>query len=374
MNRIKYKSNKGFTLVELLVAVTLLVVAAAAFLPVFTLVSRSNNQNNIRATANAIAAGIYEEINNMDYEKIGNKDGGNPSGDIERFPNPIDVDGVIYEPEVLINWGSTKALDNEIDNVAYKNVRIIVRAHNAFTGQKEIVDKIYSIVAKEGGRSLPDAGNLRATVKQADGLGHEYPVVNISCNGPEHYSMPTDEVGQVLFGEIKKGTYSVSATIPSGWMVAQGFNVTGSTVTVPDVLISEWDVRNVYFYMDRPEKFCWLSMKLVDEANNVIDAEGKMTIEWEIDGEERTVFKNKDFSEGFLDPTKVGRLWPQGTYNIKIEFPHGDGFKNYDMSIDDRPIIEGTEEKWTGTFSDYGETINLVIPVKAGTNYRVSVK
>lgn len=368
MNRIIYKSNKGFTLVELLVAVTLLVMAAAAFLPVFTLVSRSNNQNNIRATANAIAAGIFEELSSMDYDKVGTE-GGNPPGDIPKF-RQIPVDNVIYDVETRITWGSTEDTNNKTDNLAFKNVRVIVSAVNTFTGNKETVDKMYSIVAKEGGKSLPDKGNIRAIVKQADVLGHEFPVVNISCNGPESYTMPTNEEGQVIFGMIEKGVYNVSTTLPSGWMAPQD-DITGSTITRSDILVDSWKVRDVYFYMDKPEKFCWLSVKFVDEFGNEIDIQGKLTITWEIDGEKRILLNNKDFSGVNLDPAFIGRLWPLGTYNIRIDFPYGNGLKNYDMSnSNDKPYIEGTSEVWTGTFNNYGETLNIVIPIKSGLNTR----
>ncbi|NLM72997.1 MAG: carbohydrate-binding protein [Clostridiaceae bacterium] len=371
MKRANCKSNKGFTLVELLVAVTIFVIAVSVFLPVFNLVARSNNQNKILATANTIASAQFEKISSMDYEKIGNKNGGNPSGDVEQYPDPIEIDGIKYEIETRITWGSTVDPNKEINYMAYKNVRIIVSAVNPYSGETERVEKTYSIVAKEGGQSMPDKGNLRSVVKQADGVGHEFPVFSISCNGPESYTMPTDEAGQVLFGEIAKGTYNVYTTIPAGWTVAQGFSVTGSTVTIPGIEINEWKVRDVYFYMDKPENFCKLSVKLVDEDGNVLNAQGKMTITWEIDGTTINVIKDKGFPDGNIDQDFIGRLWPQGNYNIQINFPYMGGYLNYDMSMaDDKPLIEGTSEEWTGNFDNIGQALSIVVPIKTGQNVR----
>ena len=48
--------------------------------------------------------------------------------------------------------------------------------------------------------------------------------------------MPTDEAGQVLFGEIAKGTYNVYTQLILRTDLAQGFSVTGSTVTITMVL------------------------------------------------------------------------------------------------------------------------------------------
>lgn len=363
VNRINIGSKKGFTLVEVLVAVTIIVIAAAALLPVFSLVARSSNQNKIRSTANAIASGIFEQLNSMDYDKVGTENG-NPSGNVPQFQQ-IEIDNVTYDVETRITWGSTVDTNGEVNNLAFKNVRIIVSAVNAFTGETETVDKMYSIVAREGGRSMPDKGNLRATVKQADGLGHEFPVVNIACNGPETFTMPTDEAGQVIFGMIEKGTYNVSAAIPSGWTVPQGYSVSGSIVTIPNVLINEWKVKDIFFYMDKPENFCLLSVKITDESGNTIDAQGKISIRWDIDGETRYVFKDKAFSGGDLGHDFIGRLWPQGTYSIKIDFSPETGYRSYDMSKSDVwPVIESTTEIWTGTFNNSGESINILIPVK----------
>lgn len=369
--RINSKSDKGFTLVELLVAVTILVIAAAAFLPVLTLVARSNNQNKIRATAGAIAAGIYEEISGMDFDKI--DEIGNDKTDNTQAESPPGVtyktwketiDDTTYNVEVLITWGITEDASGEEVSLSHKNVRVIVSAVNTFTGKEEVVDKVYSIVAKEGGQTMPDAGNMRVTVKQAYGLGHEFPVFNIKCSGPETFTMRTDEAGQVIFGEIKKGTYRVSTSIPSGWSIPQGYEVNGNTVSISDIPITEWKVKDVYFYMDKPEKFCNLTAVVVDENGEVINTHGKMTLTWEIDGQTRVVFKDKELTGGNLDINFFGKLWPLGKYNIKIDFPADSRYRNYDMT-EDNAFIENTSEIWSGTFNNFGERLSILIPLKS---------
>ena len=73
--------------------------------------------------------------------------------------------------------------------MAYKNVRDYCECQILILAKQNAL-KTYSIVAKEGGQSMPDKGNLRSVVKQADGVGHEFPVFSISLMGLNHIQCP----------------------------------------------------------------------------------------------------------------------------------------------------------------------------------------
>lgn len=367
------KRNKGFSLVELLVAVTLLVIAATAFLPAFTFAIRSNNHNKIRSTANSIATSIFEEISSMKYEDIGTA-GGSPSGTVPK-EREITVDNVKYKVETQITWGSTLDLNDNPDAppktnyLAYKNVRVVVKAEDPFTTSEDIIDKMYSIVAKEGEQSLPDdKGNMRVLIKDANNKPHETLSLNISATGPRSYSMITD-TGEVVFGEIDKGQYSVTVPVPAGYAVPQNEIIESGSVKRFPVLIDNWNVKEVVFCMDKSDKFANLAIRLVDEDGEVIDSPGTITLSWEFDDVKKDVFTDKAFSEGDIPASTIGRLWPLGKYNIVITFPYSAGYINYNMSTAvNKPIIEGTGEEWDGTFSSPGESLNIIVPVEEGLN------
>ncbi|MGI6084343.1 MAG: type IV pilus modification PilV family protein, partial [Acetivibrionales bacterium] len=227
--KLKFHSNKGFSLIELLIAITILVIAATAVIPVLTFVTQANSQNKIRATGNSIAASIFEEISSMKYEDIGTHSG-SPSGTVVT-PRTVTVDGVDYQVDIHISWGSATDMGSskKVNPVAFKNIRVIVKAKGAFTGTEDTIDKMYSIVAKEGQQSLPDKGNIRVSIKKADNEFFTTPSLMVQAAGPKTYNMPT-EGGQVVFGEIDKGTYSVSAPIPGGYYVPQGETIESGNV------------------------------------------------------------------------------------------------------------------------------------------------
>lgn len=362
---LSYDSNRGFSLIELLITITILVIAASAVIPVFTFVTQANNQNKIRATANSIATSIFEEISSMKYEDIGTA-AGSPAGIVET-PREITVDGINYKVDILISWGSAADLgsENKTNPVAFKNIRVIVKATGAFTGTEDTVDKMYSIVAKEGQQSMPDKGNIRVLIKGATNVPLSTPSLNIVASGPRTYNMVT-EGGQAIFGEIEKGTYSVAMPIPNGYYVPQNETVEAGNAVRKNIIIDNWSVKDVPFYIDRLENYSRLSVKLINETGEIVDKDGSITLTWNMDDTDYTVFTNKSFYGGTISSDNIGRLWPIGTYNIKISISDSDGYLEYDMDKSEvKPVIDGTETRWDGTFSKPGETINLLIPVDA---------
>lgn len=363
MGKLIFKSHKGFSLIELLITITILVITATAVLPVLTFVTKANNQNKVRSTANSIATGIFEEISSMQYEDIGTASG-SPTGTVVT-PRTVTVDGIDYKVDIYISWGSATDLGTEkkVNPVAFKNIRVIVKAIGVFTGTEDTIDKMYSIVAKEGQQSIPDKGNIRATIKKGDNEFLTSPSLSIKAAGPITYNVVT-EGGQAIFGEIEKGTYSVSAPIPSGYYVPQGETVESGNAVRNNIIIDSWSVRDVYFYMDTLDNYSKLSIKLIDESGEVIAQPGKIAMSWNMDGKDFNIFSDRSFSNGNITPEIIDRLWPLGTYNIKISFPDSEGYIDYDMSTSgDKPVIEDTGALWNGTFSEVGETINLLIPI-----------
>lgn len=359
--KITAKTNKGYSLIELLITITIIVIAASAVIPVLTFVTQANSNNKIRSTANSIATSIFEEINSMKYEDIG-VPSGSPAGTVIT-PREVPVDGVTYKVDIQISWGSATNLGEgkKVNPVAFKNIRVIVKAMGAFTGTEDTIDKMYSIVAKEGHQSILNKGNILVQIKDSNNASLSSLSLNIKAEGPKTYNILT-EGGQVIFGEIDLGTYSVSVPVPDVYAVPQSETVESGSAIRKNIIIDSWNVKNIYFYMDKLEKYSNLNIKIVDEEGNPLPQSGKIEMKWILDDTENTVFSDRSFTNGTITSDTIGKLWPLGKYNIIITYPPADGIPQYNMAESiDKPIIEGTGDEWDGTFAVAGETINLLI-------------
>ena len=76
-------NKKGFTLVETIISITIIILAAAAILPLILYSSQSTYSNQNLITANNLASSVMEEIRSLDFDSIGTVDG-NPEGLIEK--------------------------------------------------------------------------------------------------------------------------------------------------------------------------------------------------------------------------------------------------------------------------------------------------
>lgn len=359
--KINAKTNKGYSLIELLITITIIVIAASAVIPVLTFVTQANSNNKIRSTANSIATSIFEEINSMKYEDIG-VPSGSPAGTVIT-PREVTVDGVTYKVDIQISWGSATNLGEgrKVNPVAFKNIRVIVKAMGAFTGTEDTFDKMYSIVAKEGHQSILNKGNILVQIKDSNNASLSSLSLNIKAQGPKTYNILAEE-GQVIFGEIDLGTYSVSVPVPAEYAVPQNETVESGSAIRKNIIIDSWNVKNIYFYMDKLEKYSNLNIKIIDEEGNILPQTGKIEMKWVMDDTESTVFSDRSFTNGTITSNTIGRLWPLGIYNIIITYPPAEGIPQYNMAeAIDKPIIKETDAEWDGTFSTAGETINLLI-------------
>ena len=78
--------------------------AAVAFLPVFSFVAQAGRQNKERLTASTLASSVIEEIRAMDYDDVGTE-GGNLSGSVPQQEKKT-IDGVEYIINTSIDWMS----------------------------------------------------------------------------------------------------------------------------------------------------------------------------------------------------------------------------------------------------------------------------
>ena len=263
---IKTKNN-GFTIIELLVALAVLVMAAAAFVPALTFLTKANRANKIKMTASSIAAGVIEEIRALPYDEIGTA-GGNPSGTIPQVSS-ITIGGVRYDVETRISWGSAKSSASGEENVvAVKNIQVTVSALGAFSGTVEKVDEILSTASRDSEEPLVKNGHIRVKLKDLmNNSLHCVTNVGVTGNPPlsMNQAMTTDSSGEVLFGVLDAGEYTVRVKPPDGFAAGPGHRVDDDGwVIVENVEVNDYQVTEVAVYMSEISKLCKMTVRLVD--------------------------------------------------------------------------------------------------------------
>lgn len=379
-NRTNRKTeNRGFTLIELLVALAVLVIAAAAFVPALTFAVKANQNNKLKMTANSIAAGVIEEIRALPYENIGTT-GGNPAGTIPQTGS-ISVGGTAYKVATAITWGSAKGSAGDDNVVAFKNIHVTVTAPGAFTGTIEKMDEIHSIATRESEEPVVKNGHIRVTVRDSE----ELPFTDISTMvnlrnetgtpAADQYLM-TDGGAQALFGILEQGKYVVRVKIPDGVIAGPGQFVDAGWIVVRNIEVKDWQVSDVIVYMDSENRFCSLSLRIVDAETGVplpadtVTGGGSVTLNWKDSYSDINLVENKavtaaDLTDDELSAGFFGPLWASGTYSLAIRGVLG--YANYDMELEssERPLLDNGDE-WDGTMQSPGQALKVIVPMKAG--------
>ncbi len=219
--------NNGFTLVEVLVAMVLLVIMAAAFIPLFTHIIKVNQTNKARLTASNLAVSILEEIKALDYDDIG-IDGGNPSGTLEQNPGPFEIQGINYSVHTNVWWvESIGATGDEV--TAYKKVEVTVSAPSIFTGNVSEFVVFSSQYSFEGEKTIVEAGHIKVYVFLDTGVEKPERDIRVDVTGSTSPTNWTDNTGIIIFGELIAGEYTVEAKPQLSYRMGKPIGVSGNT-------------------------------------------------------------------------------------------------------------------------------------------------
>jgi type II secretory pathway pseudopilin PulG len=367
------KSNKkGFSIVEMVIASSIIVLAAVAFLPVFSFVAQAGRQNKERLTASTLASSVIEEIRAMDYDDVGTE-GGNPSGSVPQQEKKT-IDGVEYIINTSIDWMSAKGKDGRTNDIAYKRVRVTVKAPSAFSGSVQKLDEIHSIVSREGEEPIYEAGGIRVIIRNAKNepyMGQTFTIdiKNKSGTPANSYYGPTID-GEKYFGIIPQGKYVVKVEVPEGINAIHDEIIEDGWVVRDDVVVVNWQTTEVIVYMDREENLCDLYLNMVDNiSEDIIREGGQLTLTWSMDERSAIVLGGKVFTVDDLDdatkedgelhyasliPDFFGKLWPLGRYSIKIE--NVPLYRTFDMNAGG--VIKTDDgEDWGGAFNGIGQKL-----------------
>lgn len=214
----KKQHNKGFTLIEVVVSITLLAIIALFMLPMSVQSLRFSKWNNIKLAAMNLA---YSQIEYLkaeaakDYDKLGiDLQGYSPKGIIkedlymnELGTNPITIEGIQYKLLTSIYWESARASNGEFVANAMKKADVTVKAKDIFTGIEKTYSVLGTLIAREGERD--PANNKPLLVKVITGESFTEPaknvmiIVNNTSNTLVNWGR-TDERGEVFFTELEK--------------------------------------------------------------------------------------------------------------------------------------------------------------------------
>ncbi len=373
----KCKKNNGFSIVEMMIALSIIIIVAASLVPLMVFVTTSGHSNQAKITAGNLSLSVMEKIRAMDYADIGTVNG-NPSGTIPQLQENIELNGAEFDVETLISWGSAKENNEIINPVAYKNVRVIVKGINPFTNKKENLAELHSIVTRDGEEPIIANGHIRAWILDSCAQPIGEPSVHVEITSPVSQSMLTDYNGTALFGILDEGSYNVRAKVEEELMPSPKETVTDGWIKRNNVEVEDYKITDVNFHMEKKTNACHLIIKFIDKnTNSVITGSGKASLKLFLESATYTVYNKKqftadDFEQEFLPADFSGALWPDGTYNIQIT--DVSGYEDYDLSINRDAFLSDKNELWNGEFEETGTTLIVTIPMKPSYFYEEQTK
>lgn len=350
MNRKYLKKQDGFTLVEMIIALTLLLLVALSFIPMFVFISEASQNNRVQLIAQKLASSKIEEIRALPYEQVGTV-GGNPEGVISpEYKEPID--GITFTVKTNIWWVDDPSDNdpggNDPDPYDYKRVKVTVTSPKLFAGEEVKTADINTLVAREGEERVLNGGNLRVTVHRGwCELGELTEVVEgvkIDLVGEDGAILTgwTGDDGEILFAGLDEGSYIVKTDVGIRGMMVKPDEVK------KEVNVVEGVTENCAITVEYP---CYLEIKLVDRTGQPITAEGDLLLTTS-----DMVLPTIDFTTdgcGMISSETIGEVWPAfgDAYDVIVSV---DGYFDYRLQKD-------LNQPWDGTFIQPEEKIKITI-------------
>jgi len=198
MQNSKCKIKKGFTLIEALIAVFLIVIIFVGIVGAFVASMKILVQSKARATALSLANQRIEEIRNLPYDDVGTV-GGIPQGEIPQTETRT-LNGIEFTIKTTIIY-----IDDPFDGVApddpipsdYKRVKVKVSWPTMIGGEVTLI----SDISPKGIETTEGGGTLLITVLNASGepVGQaEVRVKNDQVSPSIDATYLTDDYGNLL--------------------------------------------------------------------------------------------------------------------------------------------------------------------------------
>lgn len=377
-NTYKYHSEKGFTLVEILVSLVIMLIMLMAFIPMFELIAKTIENNKSKQIATALANSVMEEMRTLPYlikdpntgrilddpdiPQLGIQ-GGNPPGSIPATQTRV-IDGKTYTIKTRVYWVA------EGDNpIAYKKVKVSIESPSSFKGEVMVTSDFYTLAAQEGEAEVFNAGHIAIKIRNRNGVDWESPEIEININSDDNLinDYGYTEKGKALFGVIPAGDYTITAKLPAGLVTKPDQTVESGLIKKQNVTVTNTSTTEVYFDIDYPAK---LSIAIKDDKTEVpITGNGELRLKWEDIALPSIPFTKANFADNKLSSAKIGNLWPEGKYTISLaDVMDSETYKAYypyNMAEEGsvKPKLNGAD--WDGSLGEPNSTTNISIDLKS---------
>ncbi|HHV16538.1 MAG TPA: carboxypeptidase regulatory-like domain-containing protein [Gelria sp.] len=342
-NSFVFHGESGFTLVEILVALVILLLVVTACFPLFTMATKITHENRARMIAAELAKRELEHIlaqvtpSNYISEEDGAPlktgiseyyfdDDGNPlldeNGSYSDTPDP-DSRFALFEARKIVQWVDDPAdglfSDGDDKNpFDYKALTIEVSCPSLFTGKVTKKADFKTFVAREGSTS-PISGVIIEVVRGwTDENGERIPVegaiVTLDGTGPSHMAM-TNADGQALIPM----TFPDDNTVYSYQVQTERLGM----ITRPDQPATEVEARPYVtsYKQVEMEEPATLNLKFApsqEKFDVTLDGVGESRVKTVAAGQSSVTFT--DLWPAGVDPDPdSGRVCEGGTYSLTIE-------------------------------------------------------
>lgn len=354
--------QKGFTLVEVLVAIAILLIGALAFVPLFVYAREVAENNNRRAVAASLANSEMEKIRAMEFSQVGFQKG-EPKGIIEKEEEILTINGVEYLVQRNISWisqGSDCAAGDSSDPLWDAKFVQIVVSTNAPNSKRQITETMETIVSRSVYQEASPGYGIRICAFRG-WQGNEkdkVPVggVKVSIDGPRKTWTSTNNRGVALFFLEKNevGRYMVTVQAPASMMVMPGDEQFELTVNET----GKWAKKSVLV-----EYPCWLDLTLRDaRTGKPVNAASYRDTYLLI----RSRFNPQGDRYNISSPVvkNIGPLWPLGpgeTGSYGLSLRNVPGYHDAEGNEYFLKTERDSVTPWDGFFAEPGARLPLAV-------------
>jgi Tfp pilus assembly protein PilV len=233
MTRLRISDDRGFAMVEAIVAAMLLVMVALGVLKGLDTAQESSGREKARSTAAALTEQDQERLRSFRAVDLANYD----------ETRTITVNNVDYTVQSQVDWirdstGGTQSCNNSATQADYMRITTTTTSNLVNTPIAPITQS--SLVAPPVGAFGTNQGTLGIQVNGRDGTGMED--VSVTISGPTTVTNPTNSAGCAIFAYVPVGAYTVKVDT-NGWVDKGGnqASTVGATVSNGTVNVKSLD-------------------------------------------------------------------------------------------------------------------------------------
>lgn len=339
------KEERGLTLVEVLVSVTLLVLMSMSFAPALMFVLETAERNRIRTTATVLANEVIEELRGKSFDEIVIDESNLVGEKVEERA----VDGHDYLVKTIIYWLELDEIGEP--NWDYKGITVEVSPIGSYTGKGPAVT-LETAVSREFGTPFLGGIGIRVHAYRGWQTGEREPSPDLWIKVTQGAKQERHLIknGKVLILGFAEGKCTIAPEVPSGFMIR------------PDSVL-EMDLakgsNDLELYLEKP---CNLkvNINLKDPEGQPLQLAGVATLGLPFlgqDGEPLTIDKNFTGS---------------GTVSFENLWPVGEGYiGSYDLTVTAGEYrfamseVDDDERPWDGKFGGPDKSVTITVsPVK----------